>query len=283
MSDVEKVKKLRVATGAGFKDCNLAIKEASGDLEKAVEILRVKGISKASKKMSREAKEGVVAISGDEKKTSIIEVNCETDFVAKNDDFINFVKELSELNNQNDSNLDNLKKSKMKNGSSVEDNLIALISKIGEKITIGQSKTISNSSSTNYQYLHTVVKDNLAKLAVIVSLETKENSETIKTFGKQLSMHIAASNPLALDSSLIDKSIIDKEQELITEELRNLGKPDDIANKISLGKMKKFKEENALMTQAWVMEPKKKVQEVLKELAVNDLKIKEFSRIKIGE
>ena len=283
MSDVEKVKKLRVATGAGFKDCNLAIKEANGDLDKAVEILRVKGISKASKKMSREAKEGVVAISGDEKKTSIIEVNCETDFVAKNDDFINFVKELSELNNINDSNLDNLKKSKMKNGSSVEDNLVALIAKIGEKITIGQTKTISNSSSTNYQYLHTVVKDNLAKLAVIVSLETKENSETIKTFGKQLSMHIAASNPLALDATLIDKSIIDKEQELITEELKNSGKPDDIAKKISLGKMNKFKEENALLTQAWVMEPKKKVRDVLKELAVNDLKIKEFSRIKIGE
>ena len=217
------------------------------------------------------------------KKTSIIEVNCETDFVAKNDDFINFVKELSELNNQNNSNLENLKKSKMKNGSSVEDNLVALIAKIGEKITIGQSKTISNSSSTNYQYLHTVVKDNLAKLAVIVSLETKENSETIKTFGKQLSMHIAASNPLALDSKSIDKSIIDKEQELITEELKNSGKPEDIAKKISLGKMSKFKEENALMTQAWVMEPKKKVQDVLKELAVNDLKIKEFSRIKIGE
>ena len=283
MSDIEKVKKLRVATGAGFKDCNLAIKEASGDLDKAVEILRVKGISKASKKMSREAKEGVVAISGDEKKTSIIEVNCETDFVAKNDDFIDFVKELSELNNQNDSNLDNLKKSKMKNGSSVEDNLVALIAKIGEKITIGQTKTISNSSSVNYQYLHTVVKDNLAKLAVIVSLETKENSETVKTFGKQLSMHIAASNPLALESTLIDKAIIEKEQELITEELKNSGKPEDIAKKISLGKMNKFKEENALMTQAWVMEPKKKVQDVLKELAVNDLKIKEFSRIKIGE
>ena len=283
MSDIEKVKKLRDATGAGFKDCNSAIKESGGDLDKAIEILRVKGISKASKKMSRDAKEGVVAISGDEKKTSIIEVNCETDFVAKNDDFINFVKELSELNNQNDSNLDNLKNAKMKNGSSVEDNLVALIAKIGEKITIGQTKTISNSSSTNYQYLHTVVKDNLAKLAVIVSLETKENSETVKTFGKQLSMHIAASNPLALESTLIDKAIIDKEQELITEELKNSGKSEDIAKKISLGKMNKFKEENALMTQAWVMEPKKKVQDVLKELSVNDLKIKEFSRIKIGE
>ena len=283
MSDIEKVKKLRESTGAGFKDCNQAIKESEGDLDKAVEILRVKGISKASKKMSRDAKEGVVAISGDDKKTSIIEVNCETDFVAKNDDFINFVKELSEINNQNDSNIDELKKAKMNNGNSVEDNLVALIAKIGEKITIGKTKTISNSSSVNYQYLHTVVKDNLAKLAVVVSLETKDNSDIVKTFGKQLSMHIAASNPLALETNLIDKAIIDKEQELVTEELKNSGKPEDIAKKISLGKMNKFKEENALLTQAWVMEPKKKVQDVLKELAVNDLKIKEFSRIKIGE
>ena len=283
MSDIEKVKKLREATGAGFKDCNLAIKESNGDLDKAVEILRVKGISKASKKMSRDAKEGLVAISGDEKKTSIIEVNCETDFVAKNDDFINFVKELSILNNEKNSNIDDLKKTKMKNDQSVEDNLVALIAKIGEKITIGKTKTISGSKSTNYQYLHTVVKDNLAKLAVVVSLETKDKSETVKTFGKQLSMHIAASNPLALESNLIDKSIIDKEQELVTEELKNSGKPDDIAKKISLGKMNKFKEENSLLTQAWVMEPKKKVQDVLNELSINDLKIKEFSRIKIGE
>ena len=283
MSNIEKIKKLREATGAGFKDCNLAIKESKGDLNKAVEILRVKGISKASKKMSRDAKDGVVAVSGNEKKTSIIEVNCETDFVAKNEAFINFVKELSEMNNQNDSNVEELKKAKMKNDKSVEDNLVALIAKIGEKITIGKTKTISHSSSINYQYLHTVVKDNLAKLAVVVSLETKNNSDTVKTFGKQLSMHIAASNPLALESSLIDKAIIDKEQELVSKELMNSGKPEDIAKKISLGKMNKFKEENALLTQAWVMEPKKKVQDVLKELAINDLKIKEFSRIKIGE
>ena len=283
MSDIEKVKKLRVATGAGFKDCNSALKESKGDLNKAVEILRIKGISKASKKMSRDAKEGVVAISGDEKKTSIIEVNCETDFVAKNDNFINFVKELSDLNNEKNSDVEELKKTKMKNGTTVQDNLVALIAKIGEKITIGKVKTISNSTSTNYQYLHTVVKDNLAKLAVVVSLESKDNSEVIKTFGKQLSMHIAASNPLALESNLIDKAIIDKEQELVTEELKNSGKPDDIAKKISLGKMNKFKEENALLTQAWVMEPKKKVKDIIKELAINDLKIKEFSRIKIGE
>ena len=283
MSDIEKVKKLRGATGAGFKDCNLAIKESKGDLDKAIEILRVKGISKASKKMSREAKEGVIAVSGDEFKTSLLEVNCETDFVAKNDDFINFVKELSNLNNDVNSNIDDLKKSKMANGKSVDDNLVALISKIGEKITIGKAKTIRNSGSVNSQYLHTVVKDNLAKLAVAVSLETKEKSDIVKKFGKQLSMHIAALNPLALDQNSIKKSVIDKEQELVTEELKNLGKPAEIAKKISLGKMNKFKEENALLTQAWVMEPKKKVQDVLKDLSIADLKIKEFIRFKIGE
>ena len=283
MSDIEKVKKLREATGAGFKDCNLAIKESKGNLEKAVEILRVKGISKASKKMTRDAKEGVVAVSGDDKKTSIIEVNCETDFVAKNENFVNFVKELSELNNEKESNVDELKKTKMKNGLTVDDNLVSLIAKIGEKITIGKTKTISNLTSTNYQYLHTIVKDSLAKLAVVVSIETKDNSDVVKTFGKQLSMHIAASNPLALESNLIDKALIDKEQQLVTEELKNSGKSEDIAKKISLGKMNKFKEENALLTQAWVMEPKKKVQDIIKELSINDLKIREFSRIKIGE
>ena len=283
MSDIENVKKLREITGAGFKDCNLAIKESNGDIDKAIEILRVKGISKASKKMSRDAKEGVIAVSGDETKTSVIEVNCETDFVAKNEDFTNFVTELSELNNQINSNFEELKNSKMKNGETVENNIVALIAKIGEKITIGKTKTIENAGSLNNHYLHTVVKDNIAKLAVVVSLETNDKSDNVITFAKQLSMHIAASNPLALESSLIDQSIIDKEQELVTEELKNSGKPENIAKKISMGKMNKFKEENALLTQAWVMEPKKKVQDVLKELSITDLKVKEFYRIKIGE
>jgi len=233
--------------------------------------------------MSRDAKEGVIAVSGDNKKTSLIEVNCETDFVAKNDDFVKFVKELSDLNNKVNSNVEDLKNTKMSNGETVDNNLVALIAKIGEKITIGKTKTIENAGTVNSQYLHTVVKDNLAKLAVAVSLETKDSSDEVKNFGKQLSMHIAASNPIALDQNSIDQTIIDNEQKLVTEELKNSGKPDDIAKKISLGKMNKFKEENALLTQPWVMEPKKKVQDILKELSISDLKIKEFVRFKIGE
>ena len=283
MSDIEKVKQLRQSTGAGFKDCNSALKEAEGNLDKAIEILRIKGISKASKKMSRVANEGVVALSGDENQTSVIEVNCETDFVAKNEDFINFVKELSEINNKCSSDQSKIKVHKMKNGTTVDENLVALVAKIGEKITIGRSKTIKNSGSKNFTYLHTVVKDNLSKLAVITSIETKEKNEKIDLFGKQLTMHVAASNPLALVEEKLDQNVIDKEKELISEELKNLGKTDEIAKKISIGKIKKFKEENSLMSQPWVMEPKKKVKDIISDLNVTDLKIKEFYRIKIGE
>jgi len=283
MSNIEKIKQLRQSTGAGFEDCSAAIEEAKGDLNKATDILRVKGISKASKKMSRVANEGVVAVSGDEKKISLIEVNCETDFVAKNENFINFVKELSDINNSLNSDLGKLKKFNMKNFKTVEDNLVSMISKIGEKITIGRTKTFNYDGSKNFNYLHTVVKDNLSKLAVVVSLETSSSSDNLKNFGRQLSMHIAASNPLALDANDIDKKILDKEQTLISEELKNTGKPDAIVKKISIGKINKFIEDNALLSQAWVMEPKKKVKDILKELSISDLKIKDFYRLKIGE
>ncbi len=283
MSDLDKIKKLRQSTGAGFKDCNSALIESEGNLEKAIEILRIKGIAKASKKMSRDAKEGVIVFSGEENKSSLIEVNCETDFVAKNDDFIQFVKELSELNNQCSSDLEKLDKSIMQNNKTVNENLIALIAKIGEKITIGRAKTLENKNFKNYTYQHTIIKDNVSKLGVIVSIENNEKSDKIITFGKQLAMHIAASNPIALTSDSIDKEIIDKEQELISEELKNSGKPEEIAKKISLGKLNKFKEENSLMSQDWVMEPKKKVKDVISEIKQEGLNIKEFIRLKIGE
>ena len=282
-NDINKIKKLRQSTGAGFKDCSAALQEGNGNIEKAIEILRIKGISKASKKMSRDANEGVVAVSGDEKKLTLIEVNCETDFVAKNDNFVTFVKELSELNLQSNANIDDLKKSKMKNGDTVDQNLVNLIAKIGEKITIGRTKIINSKGTKNYTYLHTVVRDNLSKLAVIVSIESQDNSNLLKQFGKKLAMHIAASNPLSIDINSIDKTILQKEEKLISEELKNLGKSDEIIKKISIGKINKFKEENALLSQFWVMDPKKKVQNIIKELNIPDLKIKDFFRIKIGE
>tara|TARA_Y100000816_G_C26082460_1_gene570718 strand:+ start:272 stop:1120 length:849 start_codon:yes stop_codon:yes gene_type:complete len=282
MSDINKVKELRKLTGAGFKDCNLALKETSGNLEKATEILRVKGITKASKKMTRDAKEGVIVVSGNSEKTSIIEINCETDFVAKNDNFILFAKELGDLNNACESNPDKLKNSLMKNKISVNENLIALISKIGEKITIGRNQTIKNENCKNFIYQHSVIKDNVSKLAVITSL-IDSNSNNFDLIGKQISMHIAASSPISIDSKDINKEIIDKETQLIAEELKNSGKADDIINKISEGKIKKFMEENSLLTQDWVMEPKKKVKDILIENGIDQNFVKEFVRFKIGE
>ena len=171
----------------------------------------------------------------------------------------------------------------MSNGKTVEENLVALIAKIGEKITIGRNKTILNSNSNNYTYQHSVIKDNVSKLGVIVSLETNTENDNVKLFGKQLSMHIAASNPLALNAEEINKDTLKKEIHLIEEELKNEGKPKEILKKISLGKINKFKEENSLMSQNWVIEPKKKVKDIIKEINISDLNIKEFIRIKIGE
>ena len=233
--------------------------------------------------MSREAKEGVILISGNNHKASLIEINCETDFVAKNEDFITFAKELSEINNSCSSNLEKLNNSIMLNGKTVEDNLVALIAKIGEKITIGRIKTLENSNSVNFIYQHSLIKDNVSKLGVIVSIKADEKNEQFNLFGKQLSMHIAASNPLALNSDEIKKDLIDKEQELIKQELQNSGKTEEIVKKISLGKLNKFKEENSLMTQNWVMDPKKKVKNIIIESKVNNLQIIDFARIKIGE
>ena len=283
MADIEKIKKLRSLSGAGFKDCSAAIIESNGQIDKAIEILRIRGISKASKKMSRSANEGLISISDNDQRTSIIEINCETDFVAKNNDFINFTEELSEMNNLFSSNRKKLMSAKMKNEKTVDENLLDLISKIGEKIIIGRSSTFEKSDSQVFKYSHTVVKDNLSKLGVIVSIETNDNSEKLKIFGKQLSMHIAASNPIAVNIEGIDQEILNKEQDLITEELKNSGKKEDIIKKIALGKINKFKEDNSLMHQQWVMEPKKKVKDIVKELNIKNINIKNFTRIKIGE
>ena len=157
----------------------------------------------------------------------------------------------------------------MSNSKTVEDNLVSLIAKIGEKITFGKSKTIESINSLNYSYQHSVIKDNISKLGVIVSIETDEKNEKINEFGKQLSMHIAASNPLSIYPEEIDKKVLDKEVELISEELKNSGKNEDLIKKISTGKINKFKEENSLLTQDWVMEPKKKLRKYYQRLIIH--------------
>ena len=280
---LDNIKKLREMTGVGFKDCKLALDETEGNLEKSIEFLRKKGIAKASKKMSRTASEGLALVEEKDGKISIIEINSETDFVAKNKDFINFCKELSLINFKVKGNLDNLNNSKMKSGQNVHDSLVNLIAKIGEKITIRRTNFFDDEEGSNFFYVHSAIEKNIGKIISIVKVDgiSKEEKQDI---GTKLAMHIAASNPLALDKDGIDKKIVNKELEIIKAEIENSGKPSEVAEKISKGKISKFLNENSLLNQIWIMDPKKTVSDILKEnSSTNKLKIIDFIRYKVGE
>ena len=251
------IKKLREMTGVGFKDCKVALDETNCDIEKSVEFLRKKGIAKASKKMSRTASEGLALVKEEKGEISIIEINSETDFVAKNKDFVNFCKELSEINFSVKGNFDELNKSKMNNDISVQDNLVNLIAKIGEKISIRRTNFFSNSKGSNFFYVHSSIEKNIGKIISIVKLSGATKDKT-QELGVKIAMHIAASNPLAIDKDGIDKKIVDKELEIIKAEINNSGKPVEMAEKISKGKISKFLNDNSLLNQIWIMDPKKK-------------------------
>ncbi len=285
MSDkqiLENIKKLREITGVGFKDCKLAIDENNGDIDKSIEYLRKKGIAKASKKMGRVAADGLALVFEKDNEISTIEINSETDFVAKNKDFISFCKELSELNFQSKSNLDKLKLSKMKNQNTVDDNLITLISKIGEKITIRRSKYFDN-NGLNFSYVHNSVENNIGKVVSIVQLN-KNNNKNLKDLGTKLAMHIAAQAPIAIDEKDINKKVLDKELEIIKDELKNSGKKPEMIEKISKGKIKKFISDNTLLNQIWIMDTKKQVSQIIKEYSKDsEIKVLDFVRYKVGE
>ena len=223
--------------------------------------------------MSRDAKEGVVAVSGDDKKTSIIEVNCETDFVAKNDDFINFVKELSEINNQNDSNVEEIKKAKMNNDKSVEDNLVALIAKIGENMTLRRMETIQAEKVVTY--VHNSATQNMGQIGVLVAING-EDSE----FARQVAMHVAAANPQALSSGELDQSVVEREKHILTEQARESGKPEQVIEKMIQGRMKKFLAEVTLLGQDFVINPDLTVEAAAREAGVE---IVSYVRMAVGE
>ena len=281
---LEKVKKLRELTGVGFKDCKNAIDENNGDIDKSIEFLRKKGIAKANKKMERVAADGLVSISENQNKFSIIELNSETDFVAKNNEFIKFVEDISKISLLRAGKMDDILKTEMENKKRVKDNLVSIIAKIGEKITIRRTDFIDSKNLVNFSYTHTEVKKNIGKIGVLISLETSMQKEKILNFGKQLAMHIAASAPLAIDKDELDQKIIEKEKEIITEELKNSGKDSKIIDKIAVGKLNKFISDNTLLNQEWIMEPKKKVKDIIKQNSPNEkIIIKKFVRFKVGE
>ena len=280
---LDNIKKLREMTGVGFKDCKLALDESKGDIEKSIEFLRKKGIAKASKKMSRTASEGLALVKEEKGQISVIEINSETDFVAKNQDFINFCKELSDINFINKGNLNKINETKMTNGALVKDNLVNIIAKIGEKIIIRRANFFDNSNGSNFSYVHSAIEKGLGKIISVVKVQgiSKGKNEDI---GTKIAMHIAASNPLAIESENISKAIVEKELEIIKAEITNSGKPSDMTEKISKGKIAKFLNDNSLLNQPWIMDPKKKVKDVIKENSLDqDLKDVDFIRYKVGE
>ena len=271
---LESVKKLREMTGVGFKDCKLAIDETSGDIEKSIEFLRKKGIAKASNKMSRTASEGLCLLHEKNGEVSLIEINSETDFVAKNEVFISFCKEISIINFENKSDLSKINKANMKNNLPVETNLIDLIAKMGEKITIRRSVFFDNSNGKNSFYIHGSLEGKIGKIISIV--KTSKEDE----IGKKIAMHVSALSPIAIEEKDLNKEIISKEMEIIKAELLNSGKQKEILEKIAKGKINKFISDNTLVNQVWIMDSKKKVSDILKE---NDIKIIDFIRYKVGE
>ncbi len=280
--NLENIKKLREITGVGFKDCQLAIDENDGDINKSIEYLRKKGIAKASKKMSRIAADGLVLVYEKNSMISVIEINSETDFVAKNKEFITFCKEISEINFKTQGDIKKIKSSIMKNKKTAEETLIALISKIGEKITLRRSKFFDN-KGTNFSYVHNSLEKNIGKVVSVVKLEKNEKIN-LKEIGSKLAMHIAASSPIAIDENEIGRDILNKELEIIREEVKNSGKKGEMIEKIVNGKLKKFVSDNTLLNQIWIMDTKKKVKEVLKSYSSEkEIKVLDFVRFKVGE
>ena len=271
MSDLEKVKQLREATGAGFKDCNLAVKESGGDLDKAVEILRVKGISKASKKMSRDAKEGVIATSGDEDKISVIEVNCETDFVAKNDEFsklANYFIDLA-LESNSDSLEDFLKLYYLDSELTISEKITEQSGVIGEKIEISYFDKVKAEKVVAYNH-----PGNQIASLVGLTLDAED-------IGKQVAMQVAAMNPIALDQDSVTQDIIDREIEVGKELAIQEGKPLEMAEKIAKGRLNKFFKETTLVNQAFIRDNKKTVGQFLKE-SDPDLMVTSFKRYSLS-
>jgi|TARA_B110000881_G_scaffold220004_1_gene243583 elongation factor Ts len=277
------IKKLRELTGVGFKDCKLALDESKGDIEKSIEFLRKKGIAKASKKMSRTASEGLALVKEEKGEVSIIEINSETDFVAKNKDFISFCRELSDINFITKGDLEKLNNSKMQNNNLVKDCLVSLIAKIGEKISIRRANFFDNKKGFNFFYVHSAVEKNIGKIISIVKIDgiVKGKNDDI---GNKISMHIAASSPIAIDKDNIKKDVVEKELEIIKAEVENSGKPKEMVEKISKGKITKFINDSTLINQIWIMDPKKKVSDILNENKIDkEVKILDFIRYKVGE
>jgi len=279
------VKDLREKTGAGMMDAKKALTENGGDMEKAIDYLRQKGLAKAEKKSSRTAAEGLVAIATDGTRGAVVEINSETDFVSRNEEFQSFVKNVAQVALGVNS-LEELAAADFGNGKSVADSLTDLIAKIGENMTLRRFEKVEVSQGAVVPYMHGALADNLGKIGVLVALESSADEAALQATGKQLAMHIAAAFPKYLDRDSVDAGAMEKEREFLIEQAKAEGKPAEIAEKMVEGRMRKFYEEVCLMDQVFVIDGETRVSDVLANAgkdAGSDIKLTGYQRIQLGE
>ncbi|MEX6507632.1 translation elongation factor Ts [Jiella sp. M17.18] len=281
------VKELREKTGAGMMDCKTALAEANGDMEQAIDWLRTKGIAKADKKSGRTAAEGLVGAASGEGKAVVVEVNSETDFVARNEAFQTLVKNVAEVALSTDGSVDAVAAAAYPGtGKTVADTIKDAVATIGENMTLRRSAMLSVENGVVATYIHNQVTDGLGKLGVLVAMESTGDKAALTAFGRQVAMHVAATNPLALTAEEIDPATVEREKAIFSEQARGSGKPDNIVEKMVEGRLRKFYEEVVLLKQSFVINPDLTVEKAL-EAAQKDFgapaKITAFVRFALGE
>ena len=281
------VKELRETTSAGMLDCKKALTETDGDMEKAVAWLRKKGLASAAKKASRIAAEGLVAVAVEGNKGAVVEVNSETDFVAKNEIFQEYVQDAALVALMSSGEVCNMKTFQCpKVHKSFEERLTDMIAKIGENMNLRRAKMIEVSDGVIAAYVHNAVKPGLGKIGVLVALESKGDKEKLAELGKHIAMHIAASNPLFQDIASVDPAAVEHEKSIFAEQAKASGKPENIIEKMVEGRVRKYYEEVVLEEQAYIMDPDKKVKQVIADAAKElgtDIKLKEYVCFRLGE
>ena len=281
------VKELRIKSSAGMMDCKKALSETNGDMDAAVDWLRKKGLATASKKSGRVASEGLIGICIEDNFGSIVEVNSETDFVARNVEFQEFVSSVAKISLINNGDLDDILKSKYLDfDKSVQEVLTDKIAKIGENMSLRRTNVLSVSNGIIAGYIHNSVNDNLGKIGVLVSLESNADKSALKKLGKELAMHIAATSPSSISVNDLSPDIVERERSVLIDQAMSSGKPEDIAKKMVEGRLKKFYSEVVLLEQTFVMDGETRVVDAITKLSKElgaDIQIKDFIRFNLGE
>ena len=276
------VKELREKTGVGMMDCKTALKENNGDIEASIDWLRTKGIAKAAKKEGRIASEGLIAVEKIDNIASIIEVNSETDFVAMNEDFQNVVKKLSVLSTKSNNLEDLLEKELEDKDIKVKDYITEMIASIGENINLRRIDKISVTNGVISSYIHNQVTEGMGKIGVLVALESEADNNHLEDLGKKIAMHIAATNPISISIEDMPADLIEREKNILAEEARSSGKPEEIIEKMTEGRLKKYYQESVLLEQIFVVDGESKISDILNSLD-KPVKIVEFVRMGLGE